>query len=306
VIGFPANRRSIGGLNVTVPGPSDKARRLDRPIRALEDPSIRLALESVPACVTLVRSMLSGLGEHLGLDPELLDDIKTAISEACNNVVLYAYSGESGPLVVELRIAADGLEMAVIDRGCGIRRVAADEDRMGVGLAVISALADSAEFTSEPDDGTTVRMSFGARGRSLERFVSSPNAFKAPPSELAGDVMLTVAPVELLGDVLGRVARAVAAGAHFSLDRFADLYLIVDELAAHAEAAALSGSVSCAISSRAGRLELGLGALRAGALGARLGDERDAISLSRLVDDLRIGPDGDGELLRLLVIDPRR
>ena len=52
------------------------------------------------------------------------------------------------------------------------------------------------------------------------------------------------------------MARAIAAGAHFSLDRFADLYLIVDEVAAHAEAAALSNSVSCAISSRPGQLEL--------------------------------------------------
>jgi anti-sigma regulatory factor (Ser/Thr protein kinase) len=293
-------------LEVTESGSSDKARRLDRSIQALVDPSIRLSLESIPSCVTLVRSMLSGLSEHLGLDPELTDDIKTAVSEACNNVVLYAYPDGPGPLVVELGIAPDGLEIAVIDRGCGIRRVATSEDRMGVGLAVISALADTAEFASEPDDGTTVRMSFGAHRQQLSPFLPGPEAFAVPPSEVSGEVMLTVAPVALLGDVVGRVARAVAAGAHFSLDRFADLYLIVDEIAAHAEGVALGGSVSCGISSRARELELVLGPLRSGALSARLHREDEAISLSRLVNDLKICAAGDGELLKLLVIDPRR
>ena len=47
---------------------------------------------------------------------------------------------------------------------------------MGVGLAVISALADTAEFASEPGDGTTVRMSFGSRGSHLNAFVTSPDA----------------------------------------------------------------------------------------------------------------------------------
>jgi anti-sigma regulatory factor (Ser/Thr protein kinase) len=272
----------------------------------LDQASVRLSLDSVPACVTLVRSMLSGLGEHLGFDPELIDDIKTAVSEACNNVVLHAYPGGSGPLLVEMKIAIDALEIGVLDSGCGIRGIAASDDRMGVGLAVISALADTAEFASEPGEGTTVRMSFGSRGHPLDAFVARSEAPLVAPSQLAGDVLLTVAPVSLLGDVLGRVARAVAAGAHFSLDRFADLYLIVDEVAAHAEGAALSSSVSCAISSRAGRLELGVGTLRPGALQAQLGDESEAVSLRRIVNDLQICPDDSGELLKLVVIDPQR
>jgi hypothetical protein len=147
-------------------------------------------------------------------------------------------------------------------------------------------------------------MSFGARGRQLAAFVPA-GATAAQPRELIGDIMLTVAPLALLGDVLGRVARAVAASAHFSVDRFADLFLIVDELAAHAQVAALAGSLSCAISSSSGRLELGLGTFLTGALDERLGANGEAVALSRLVDELRICPDGDGELLRLLVTDPR-
>ena len=287
-------------------GSSEGTNGRSGPVHVLDHASLRLTLVSVPACVTLVRSMLSGLGEHLGFDAELIDDIKTAVSEACNNVVLHAYPGGPGPLVVEMEIAADGIEIAVLDRGCGIRGIAANDDRMGVGLAVISALADSAEFASEPGDGTTVKMSFGSRGHALDAFVSPRDPAVVSPPELQGDVVLTVAPVSLLGDVLGRVARAVAAGAHFSLDRFADLYLIVDEVAAHAEGAALGSSVSCAISSRAGRIELGVGALRTGVVHAQLGDEDEAISLRRIVDDLKICRDGDAEILKLVVLDPQR
>ena len=61
------------------------------PIGIQESPSVRLELDSRPETLTLVRGMLGGVGELLAVDPELLDDLKTAVSEACNNVVLHAY-----------------------------------------------------------------------------------------------------------------------------------------------------------------------------------------------------------------------
>jgi serine/threonine-protein kinase RsbW len=63
--------------------------------------SVRILLVSIPENLTLVRGMLGGLGDSLGMDPELLDDVKTAVSEASNNVVMHAYGGEAGPRVLE-------------------------------------------------------------------------------------------------------------------------------------------------------------------------------------------------------------
>ncbi len=51
--------------------------------------------------------------------------------------------------------------------------------------------------------------------------------------------MVSLSPVTLLTGVLGRLARTLAATAHFSLDRFSDVYLVTDTLAAHAAAAAV-------------------------------------------------------------------
>ena len=73
-------------------------------------PSVSLELESSPETLTLVRGVLGGLAEGLSLDPELLDDIKTAVSEACNNVVMHAYGGDSGFLQVALYVGDEDIE----------------------------------------------------------------------------------------------------------------------------------------------------------------------------------------------------
>ena len=82
-----------------------------------EAPTVSLELASRAENLTLVRGMIGGVGELLAIDPELLDDVKTAVSEACNNVVMHAYHGDSGPLVVSLYAQPDGIAVAVRDQG---------------------------------------------------------------------------------------------------------------------------------------------------------------------------------------------
>ena len=77
-------------------------------------------------------------------------------------------------------------------------------------------------------------------------------------------MVLTVSPVELLAPVLGRVGRALAPSAGFSLDRCADVYLVTDALGAHAERAAESTSISVALGARDRSLEFVLAPLRLG------------------------------------------
>ncbi len=74
-------------------------------------PSVSLELESGPATLTLVRGTLGGVAELLAIDPGLVDDLKTAVSEACNNVVLHAYPAGIGPLAVLLNVRVDGIEV---------------------------------------------------------------------------------------------------------------------------------------------------------------------------------------------------
>ena len=48
----------------------------------------------------VVRQAVAGLGEALGLPSSRIADLKTVVTEACNNVVVHAYGDEPGPLLV--------------------------------------------------------------------------------------------------------------------------------------------------------------------------------------------------------------
>lgn len=268
--------------------------------------SVRLELESRPESITLVRSTLAGLGEFLELDPELLDDLKTAISEACNNVVLHAYGGAPGPLIMSLEIGEDSFDVLVRDRGAGIRRASPSASRMGVGLAVISALANRAEFQSAPGEGTEVRMSFGAAGVA-ERIPREELLRDAParaPVALAGDIVASVSPPELLPQVMGRLVRAVAAGAHFSIDRFPSLHHLTNAISARVADDGDGGEVSFSIIGRPRQIELRVAPLPAGSTG-RLFAGRPPAALQPLIESLTPERFGAEELLHVVLAEPR-
>jgi serine/threonine-protein kinase RsbW len=277
-------------------------------------PIVGLQLESRPQTLTIVRGMLSGVAELLEMDPELLDDLKTATSEACNNVVLHAYGADTGSMQIRIFADADELRVVVDDRGTGPGDAGtprADGFAEGIGVSVIRALAHEATFSGRSGGGTEVAMSFGAvrDGRRL---------FAAPQSAAAGDIGeatlhenelgITLSPVSLLTGVLGRLARTLAAAAHFSLDRFSDIYLVTDALAAHAADAVAGERIVAHLSAGERRLELVLGPFAPGT-GAALtvaGADPLRSPLAMLADEVSVIDGDDAESLRVVVVDHRR
>jgi anti-sigma regulatory factor (Ser/Thr protein kinase) len=128
-------------------------------LRTEKDMRLRLELVSVPDSVGLVRSVIRQVARTAELDPDLVDDIRSAISEACNNVVLHAYPTIPGPLIFSLAIRGDCIEAVVRDQGNGIRPGAGRNRGLGMGVTLINSLADRAEFESS-ELGTEVRMRF--------------------------------------------------------------------------------------------------------------------------------------------------
>jgi hypothetical protein len=124
---------------------------------------------------------------------------------------------------------------------------------------------------------------------------------------LSGDAVVSLSPIAFVGGVLGRLARALAARARFSLDRFSDVYLVTDALAAHALQAASTPRIAFGIATDTRRLELTLGPLRPGASEALRSDSPSdvASALRLLTDELEVLPRDGSEALRLLMLDEK-
>jgi serine/threonine-protein kinase RsbW len=309
-----------------------------------EPSSVHLELESQAESVALVRAMLAGVAELLDFEGELLDELNTTVSEACNNVVRHAYGGDVGPLIVHLTASDDGVEVSVRDHGIGLQNpgtgVAAnpqtdatdadpqsdgtdlqadwtdadlepsadpmlDDEPGGVGIPLISALADRSEFLTHPDGGTEVRIGF-SRGRSEpgEDWHAPADAETAAPLAGAGDVVGTLAPVNLLGGVVGRMGRLLAARSRFSLERFSDLYLLFDQLAFHATRRARKPAITFSLSAETRRLEVELAPIAPGRDGFSRNEwEEPPANLRVLADELTVEPVDDGLRLRVVVGD---
>jgi anti-sigma regulatory factor (Ser/Thr protein kinase) len=273
----------------------------------------------------LVREVLTGVAEAVELDPNDLNDIRTAVTEACNNVVVHAYEGEEGPLEVEVYLSPSAIEVVVLDQGTGIRPdVGADEEGPpGIGLLVIQALVHSVAFTGaggqprrEGWDGTEVRMTFATPGvRSLEElrqdsFDRPDGAELSPgdPAERATTAVIAIAPSRLARSVLPRLLSALAARAQFSTDRISDTQLIADALATNVFRSIGGGHLSLAVSVEPRDLELRIAPLRSG--GARLLIVESAVEglgpvIERLTDHQRIAAVGSSEMLALRMVDRR-
>jgi serine/threonine-protein kinase RsbW len=250
-------------------------------------PHVRLNLSNRPENVLLVRQTLGGLAETIALDAIELNDISTAVSEACNNVVLHAYRGEEGPLEVEVSAAALEIEIVVRDHGTGIRprlEPRPEDAPGGIGLPVIRALSADAAFLDTDGGGTEVRMRFRPQHSAplppapQEIELSRVDALRAPEAELSDVMALTVAPSALARAVLPRVLCALAARAYFSTDRISDTQLLADALVAHAEGPAECSRLNVGIRIAPKILEMYIGPLRAGSAADGLGAVLETLS----------------------------
>jgi len=121
---------------------------------------IELTLPARAENVAVVRHALGGLGEALDLDPQLLSDVKLAVTEACTNVVVHAYSGGDGPMQIAAGVEPDGKLMVVVrDQGRGIVP-RPDSPGLGLGLPLIATLTETLELGKDAEDRTEVRMCF--------------------------------------------------------------------------------------------------------------------------------------------------
>lgn len=99
-----------------------------------------------------------------------LSDVKTAISEAVTNAIVHAYPQGEGTVTMRAQLDRNQMEMCVEieDQGRGIEDVeramepffttGPEQERSGMGFAVMRSFMDALEVASTPGKGTLVRM----------------------------------------------------------------------------------------------------------------------------------------------------
>ena len=130
----------------------------------LLDSKVKLVIPASGEYVSLVRLALSGLVRNLISDEEIVEDIKIAVSEVCNNVVLQAENIDNATLDLSFVITEEEIS---IDIGCTGKElelaaltpiVWSEPKERGFGLSLITALMDKVELINENGNNTILRL----------------------------------------------------------------------------------------------------------------------------------------------------
>lgn len=119
--------------------------------------SVEVRLPSRLGFEKVAMSTAAAVAKLMGFKEERVEDLKTAVAEACINAIEHGNLLNEGLSVgVVLSTAEDSLEVKVIDDGKGLkkmpikpdidRKIHGEEDPRGMGMFLIQALVDEAEW----------------------------------------------------------------------------------------------------------------------------------------------------------------
>lgn len=140
-----------------------------------EHEQVEIRIPADPRWVRMVRLAAAGVASVLNFSVDEIDDIKSAIAEACNNAILHAQPAKSTdqlPIVIVTMIPTrDQLEIRVEDEGRvagGLNLPSPKSPKAvnhsgalpvgGLGLLFIEAMMDEVRLQSGPDTNTTLIM----------------------------------------------------------------------------------------------------------------------------------------------------
>ena len=122
-----------------------------------------LGFEKVAMCTA------AGMAGLMGFTHDRIEDLKTAVAEACINAIEHGNQmNQELPVEVILSRSEDVLEVRVIDDGGGVsqsphlpdidRKMLGEEDPRGMGMFLIQSLVDEAEWHKGPPGKSYVRL----------------------------------------------------------------------------------------------------------------------------------------------------
>ena len=133
---------------------------------ALLSDSVEVRLPSRLGFEKVAMSTAASMAELMGFSDDRIADLKTAVAEACINAIEHGNRGKDGvPVGIILSIHPGELEVKVIDSGVGMRppaviaapdierKIHGEEEARGMGMFLIQALVDEAEWVPGSAEG---------------------------------------------------------------------------------------------------------------------------------------------------------
>ena len=123
---------------------------------------------SVPENEAFARVVIAAFAMQLSPTMSEIADVKTAVSEAVTNAIVHGYEGTRGMVTMRARIDGANLSIDISDCGKGIPNVKQamepfytthpEQERSGMGFAVMQTFMDEVDVRSAPGSGTSVYM----------------------------------------------------------------------------------------------------------------------------------------------------
>ena len=123
---------------------------------------------SVPENEAFARVVIAAFAVQLSPTISEIADVKTAVSEAVTNAIVHGYEGTRGMVTMRARIDGTTLSIDISDSGKGIPNVQQamepfstthpEQERSGMGFAVMQSFVDEVDVRSTPGSGTSVYM----------------------------------------------------------------------------------------------------------------------------------------------------
>lgn len=122
-----------------------------------------LEIPAEAAYVSTVRLFAGAVSRHFGIDQDAVDDLKLAVSEACNGAIRVRET-ESANRPIRIDVTTDGASLVfeiedAIDSGSSRPGVNTEDMIRGLSIELVQALFPDAGMIPGPGGATNVRLS---------------------------------------------------------------------------------------------------------------------------------------------------
>jgi serine/threonine-protein kinase RsbW len=138
-------------------------------VRVVDGNTVEVSLPSILGYERIAMDCSASLAKFIGFSADRVDDLKTAVAEACMNAIEHGNRlRPDARVLVTMNFEDDAFTVSVTDEGAGIpelpkkpdieQKIEEKETPRGLGIYLMQQLVDQVEFNEMTDTGHVVRM----------------------------------------------------------------------------------------------------------------------------------------------------